>query len=113
MELVIDSKEESPNSTEECLNLGCLESASFKKNFLLTFTYFPFLRNRERPIFVNLSKVVEMIKKGRLDNSKLITIRSLYEANLFKRAHYGVKILSRVGFSLNLEPFFLYLPGDR
>ena len=55
-----------------------------------------FYRNRERPVYVNLSKIVERVKKGRLDNSKIITIKDLYEANLFKKTTYGVKILSRV-----------------
>lgn len=52
--------------------------------------------NRERPILVNLEKIVEFVKKNRLDNTKTITIKHLYDANLFKKTVYGVKILSKV-----------------
>ena len=62
-------------------------------------------RNRERPIYLNLGKIVEMVKKGRLDATKLIDIKALYEANVFKKCIYGVKVLSRVKFRLKLKYF--------
>lgn len=58
--------------------------------------------NRERPVLVNLEKIVEFVKKNRLDNSKTITIKDLYDANLFKKTVYGVKILSKVLLDFHL-----------
>ena len=42
--------------------------------------------------------MIEFIEKGRLDKSKTITIKDLYEARVFKKSPFGIKLLARVIF---------------
>lgn len=53
------------------------------------------IRNRERPIYVNLSKILYYINMGRLDATKTITMKDMHTAGVFNTAKYGVKILGR------------------
>mmetsp|Transcript_9866 Transcript_9866/g.11261 ORF Transcript_9866/g.11261 Transcript_9866/m.11261 type:complete len:225 (-) Transcript_9866:92-766(-) len=54
--------------------------------------------NRQNKIILselNLGKLQEYINKGRIDVSKTITIRDIYEANVVGNIKHGVKLLSK------------------
>lgn len=65
------------------------------------------LRNRQRPIYVNLNKIMYYVNMGRIDVSKEITMKDLHTAGVFGTAKFGVKILGRgadmVNVPLNLK----------
>lgn len=53
---------------------------------------------------------MEFIEKGRLDKSKPITLKDMYDAKVFKKSPFGIKLLARVYYFLILI-FFIYLKG--
>lgn len=65
------------------------------------------IRNRQRPIYINLNKIIYYVNMGRLDPSKTITMKCLHEAGVFNTATFGVKILARgaenLNFPLNIQ----------
>eukprot|EP01017_Pseudomicrothorax_dubius_P027985 TRINITY_DN3284_c0_g1_i1.p1 TRINITY_DN3284_c0_g1~~TRINITY_DN3284_c0_g1_i1.p1 ORF type:complete len:303 (-),score=53.08 TRINITY_DN3284_c0_g1_i1:69-977(-) len=52
-------------------------------------------RNTDFMEYLNLDQLYYFVKKGRLDNSKTITIRDMWLAGVFPRVKHGVKILGR------------------
>ena len=54
----------------------------------------------EPTTYVNISKILYCIYKGRLDPTKKITIRDLLEAGAISSAKYGVSLLGRGGSEL-------------
>lgn len=64
-------------------------------------------RNNQRYDYINLDKIIYLVKHGRLDHTRTITIKDLYDTGAFRRIRYGVKVLGRgadqLDFSLDLE----------
>mmetsp|Transcript_40449 Transcript_40449/g.35902 ORF Transcript_40449/g.35902 Transcript_40449/m.35902 type:complete len:292 (+) Transcript_40449:90-965(+) len=58
-------------------------------------------RNRKRYEYVNMEKIIDFVRKGRLDPSKTITIRDLFMAKVVPKCKYGIKILARGAHELN------------
>lgn len=75
-------------SRMQILELGDL--FGLKMRFLLN------ISNRERPRAINMSLIMYSIHKGRIDPSKVITIKVLHDAGVFSSAKYGIKLIGKV-----------------
>ncbi len=51
---------------------------------------------------VNISQILNAIKRGAIDPEQVITIKVMKDAGIFKRVKYGVKLLSRGAQELKL-----------
>lgn len=54
------------------------------------------VRNHQRFEYINLEKIIYLVKHGRLNPANTITIKDLFDCGAFKRVRYGVKVLSSV-----------------
>jgi len=50
----------------------------------------------------NLGRLMYFVKRGRLDASKTITVKDLYDAKCIKKIDFGVKILSKGAEEVNI-----------
>lgn len=53
------------------------------------------IRNKQRPIYINMSTILYYINMGRLNPQEPITMKALHTAGAFGTAKFGVKILGR------------------
>lgn len=47
--------------------------------------------------YVNIDRILQLIQVGRIDASKPITLKTLYDARVFKKLRDGLKLLGRGG----------------
>lgn len=47
--------------------------------------------------YVNIDRVLELVQVGKIDASKPITLKTLYDARVFKKLRDGLKLLARGG----------------
>ncbi|EGR30685.1 ribosomal protein, putative [Ichthyophthirius multifiliis] len=63
--------------------------------------------NLEKPKAINIKNLMYFIQKGRIDATKPITMKVMFDAGLFHSAKYGIKIVGRglnfIDRPLNLE----------
>lgn len=53
--------------------------------------------NKKKPAVLNLGTIADWVEKNKLDISKPLTLKDLYDSNVAGRFEHGVKLLARVG----------------
>jgi len=63
--------------------------------------------NRKRYTYINLSRIIYLVKHGRINPENVITLKTLRDCGAFRKIKYGVKVLSKgahnLDFPLKLE----------